>query len=263
MTPGAATCPRCAAPFFCGRLEPTPCACSSVALPATVQATWRAQYSGCLCPDCLQVAAGAAPPRRLRCEQLAGHAEFRALADLPAVAVDLRYAGPHNFVGRDLYAGLSCAWLHRHAADGLAQAAAHLAATAPGLRLCVLDALRPHRVQVQLWAHLAGSGLRQYVADPVLGSIHSFGMAVDVTLQDTAGQALDMGSGFDQMDALSHPALEADHLRSGRLAPAQVAHRRLLRQAMAAGGFHGIDNEWWHFECGDRPQVRQRQIRVD
>ena len=57
-----------------------------------------------------------------------------------------------------------------------------LADVAPGHRLLVLDALRPHRVQIELWDFLDGTGLRQYVADPARGSIHSFGMALDVTL---------------------------------------------------------------------------------
>jgi D-alanyl-D-alanine dipeptidase len=32
---------------------------------------------------------------------------------------------------------------------------------------------------------------------------------------------------------------------------------------MTAGGFNGIDNEWWHFDMLDRSHVRQRFLRVD
>src|SRR6185369_14874979 len=144
----------------------------------------------------------------MRCEDIASHPDFRRLSAVPGVAVDLRYAGTRNFVGQDLYGSLDCAWLHRLAADGLAQANAWLARQAPGHRMRVLDALRPHRVQVRLWDHLAGTGLRAYIADPALGSIHSFGMALDVTVLDPDGQELDMGSGFDEMSELSHPRLE-------------------------------------------------------
>jgi zinc D-Ala-D-Ala dipeptidase len=199
----------------------------------------------------------------MRCEHIASHPDFCRLSEIPGVAVDLRYAGPHNFVGRDLYGTLDCAWLHRLAAEGLERAAARLAHDAPDTRVLVLDALRPHRVQVRLWEHLDGTGLRQYVADPALGSIHTFGMALDVTLVDVAGRELDMGSGFDEMNERSHPRLEAAHLASGVLAPAQVRHRELLRSAMSAGGFNGIDNEWWHFDMLDRSHVRQHFIRVD
>jgi D-alanyl-D-alanine dipeptidase len=199
----------------------------------------------------------------MRCEEIALHPDFRPLSSIAGVAVDLRYVGPRNFVGRDLYGELDCAWLHRLAAEGLTRSVAELAARAPGHRLLVLDALRPHRVQVELWEFLDGTGLRQYVADPARGSIHSFGMALDVTILDADGNELDMGSGFDEMDELSHPKLEAEHLASGALTAAQVARRELLRQVMKAGSFNGIDNEWWHFDMLDRSHVRQTFVRVD
>jgi len=201
--------------------------------------------------------------RPMRCEDIATHPDFRPLSSLPGLTVDLRYAGPRNFVGRSLYGDLDCAWLHRLAADGLLRSGAALARSAPGHRLHVLDALRPHRVQVLLWRHLEGTGLQQYVADPALGSIHSFGMAVDVTVVDGAGHELDMGTGYDEMDELSHPRLEARHLERGALTARQVGHRELLRRAMAAGGFNGIDNEWWHFDMLDRQHVRRHFTRVE
>ncbi|WOB07948.1 M15 family metallopeptidase [Piscinibacter gummiphilus] len=199
----------------------------------------------------------------MRCEDIATHPDFRALSSISGVAVDLRYVGPRNFVGRDLYGELDCAWLHRLAAEGLGRSVSELTKLAPGYRILVLDALRPHRVQVELWEFLDGTGLRQYVADPARGSIHSFGMALDVTIIDANGDELDMGSGFDEMDELSHPKLEAEHLASGALTPTQVTNRELLRRVMAAGGFNGVDNEWWHFDMLDRSVVRQTFVRVD
>lgn len=199
----------------------------------------------------------------LRCEEIASHPDFRPLEALPAVAVDLRYAGPDNFAGRPLYAGLDCAWLHRLAADALMRANDRLAAEAPGHRLLVLDALRPHRVQVALWQHLEGSELRRYLADPAIGSMHSFGMALDVTLLDPAGAELDMGSSFDEMHERSHPQHEQDHLDRGVLAPDQVARRALLRRCMGAAGFAGIATEWWHFDLLDRAHVRRHFSRVE
>jgi D-alanyl-D-alanine dipeptidase len=199
----------------------------------------------------------------MRCEDVASHPDFRHLPSIAGVAVDLRYASERNFVGRNLYGTLDCTWLHRLAAEGLERAASHLQRAAPGHRVLVLDALRPHRVQVQLWDFLDGTGLRQYVADPALGSIHSFGMALDVTVQGPDGRELDMGSGFDEMTEVSHPRLEAQHLASGVLTTEQVQSRELLRSVMAAGGFNGIDNEWWHFDMLDRKHVRQHFTRVD
>ncbi|MBC7603441.1 MAG: M15 family metallopeptidase [Ramlibacter sp.] len=199
----------------------------------------------------------------VRCEDIESNPDFRRLASVEKVVVDLRYSGVNNFVGRDLYGTLDCAWLHHLAASGLEKAAQLLAHEAPGHRLLVLDAMRPHRVQIQLWDHLDRTDLRQYVADPAIGSIHSFGMALDATLVDTQGRELDMGSGFDEMTQLSHPRLEEKHLASGALAAQQHRNRALLRKVMAAGGFQGIDNEWWHFEMLDRQHVRSTFVRVE
>jgi D-alanyl-D-alanine dipeptidase len=71
-----------------------------------------------------------------------------------------------------------------------------------------------------------------------------------------------MGTGFDDMTELSHPALEAQHLASGALGAAHVANRQLLRDAMFQAGFSGINSEWWHFDCGDRVLVRRDYTRV-
>jgi len=199
----------------------------------------------------------------MRCEDIASNPDFRRLSTLPGIAVDLRYAGARNFVGRDLYGTLDCAWLHQLAAKGLSRTSALLAAEAPGHRVLVLDALRPHRVQVQLWDYLEGTGMQQYVADPARGSIHSFGMALDVTLLGPDGAELDMGSGFDEMNELSHPRMEAVHLASGALNATHLRHRELLRRVMAAGGFNGIEMEWWHFDMLDRQHVRQHFTRID
>lgn len=199
----------------------------------------------------------------MRCEDIARNPDFRHLSTIEGIAVDLRYVGPNNFVGHDLYGSLDCVWLHRVAAEALERAMQNLAQEAPGHRLLVLDALRPHRVQLHLWDFLAGSAMRQYIADPARGSIHSFGMAVDVTILDPAGRELDMGSGFDEMTERSHPRLEQQHLASGVLRPAHVRNRELLRRVLYAAGFRGIANEWWHFEMLERQHVRQHFTRVD
>jgi D-alanyl-D-alanine dipeptidase len=195
-------------------------------------------------------------------EDIGGDPAFRHLSTVAGIAVDLRYATPYNFTGRDLYSPFDCAWLHRDAAAALERAVAWLAQHAPGHTLLVLDALRPQRVQQQLWDALDGTGLRIYLADPARGSIHSYGMALDVTLLDADGHELDMGTGFDDMTELSHPALEEGFLRAGALTGKQVAGRRLLRAAMLQAGFFGINTEWWHFDCGDRDHVRQTFRRV-
>ena len=195
-------------------------------------------------------------------EDIAGSPEFRHLTSIDGIAIDLRYATPNNFVGRDLYSPFDCAWLHRDAAEALEQVVAWLKERRPDVTPLVLDALRPQRVQQQLWDALEGTGLQMYLANPARGSIHSYGMALDITLLDEQGRELDMGTGFDDMTELSHPALEEGFLAAGTLTEQQVANRRLLREAMLEAGFFGINTEWWHFDCGDRELVRATYRRV-
>jgi zinc D-Ala-D-Ala dipeptidase len=198
----------------------------------------------------------------LPCEAVAASGDFRHLSTINNIGVDLRYGTPHNFTGRDLYSPLDCAWLHREGAAALERAVAWLAAARPGHMLLVLDALRPQRVQEALWASLADTGLRMYLADPARGSIHSFGMAIDITIVDAIGAELDMGTPFDDLTDRSHPKKEAAFLAAGTLTTKQIANRQLLRDAMTHAGFQGISTEWWHFDCGDRERVRRAFARV-
>ncbi|MQA38224.1 M15 family metallopeptidase [Rugamonas aquatica] len=198
----------------------------------------------------------------ITCEEIAGHGDFRRLDSIDGIAVDLRYATPDNFVGRDLYSPLDCGWLHNNAAAALERVVAWLAERRPDCKVLVLDALRPQRVQEQLWLALQGTDLLGYIAEPARGSIHSFGMALDLTLLDAQGRELDMGTGFDDLSERSHPALEAELLARGELSTQQIANRQLLRDAMFQAGWVGINSEWWHFDCGDRLLVRRDYIRV-
>lgn len=195
-------------------------------------------------------------------EDIAGCTQFRHLSTIRGIAVDLRYASSDNFVGRDLYSPFDCAWLHRDSAAALERAVDWLAVKRHDFQILILDALRPQRVQEALWAALEGTGLQEYLAEPSRGSIHSFGMAVDVTLLDADGEELNMGTAFDDLTWLSQPRYEADMLDKGELTLAQVENRELLRDMMTHAGFVGIQSEWWHFDCGDRDKVRASFQRV-
>ena len=195
-------------------------------------------------------------------DALAGHPDYVHLSALRGVRIDLRYAGTRNLLGRDLYAPHDCAWLHVRAATALQTAADWLARERPDLQLLVLDAARPQRVQELFWRHVKGTPMQPYFAPPERGSIHSFGMAVDLTLADAQGTELDMGTPFDDTTELSHPALEHAHAAAGRLGAAALAHRRLLRTAMLHGDWQAISTEWWHFDHGDRDEVRRTLPRI-
>ncbi|MDE3080742.1 MAG: D-alanyl-D-alanine dipeptidase [Paracoccaceae bacterium] len=153
--------------------------------------------------------------------------------DHPAIEIDLVYATDRNFTGQRLYAD-NRARLVPEAARALKCVAERLADQ--GLRLVVLDAYRPVSVQRRLWTVRPDP---EFVADPAVGSDHSRGVAVDVTLSDGQTQ-LDMGTAFDAAVPQSH------HDRSDISAEAQ-ANRAILRSAMRAGGFDENPFEWWHY----------------
>lgn len=151
------------------------------------------------------------------------------------VDIDLRYATPDNLAGVAIYRKPVCL-LAPEAARALARAAD--LARGIGCRLRVYDAFRPVEAQWRLWEAMPDPA---YIADPRLGSNHSRGVAVDLTLAGADGRPLDMGTGFDEMTERSH------HGRSDLPADAQ-RHRALLLGVMVAAGWVPYAMEWWHYE---------------
>ena len=153
---------------------------------------------------------------------------------VPGVVLEIRYAGPENFLGRALYSR-PAAFLRRSSAEKLSKAAESL--RAKGLRLMVFDAYRPLSVQRLMWE--AKPDLR-YVADPARGSAHNRGGAVDVGLCDAAGRPLAMPSAFDEFGP------RAAHDAPGA-SPEARANARVLKAAMEEAGFVPLAAEWWHY----------------
>lgn len=151
------------------------------------------------------------------------------------VQIDLIYAGADNLAGRVIYPDARC--LLHHQAAGCLYKASQLARQA-GFTLRIYDAYRPPYAQDLLWDALPNN---DYVRDPHLGSHHSRGVAVDLTLVGADGEPLNMGTEFDAMEEKSHqfyPDLPVDVQRN----------RLLLVGIMLAAGFQAIATEWWHYE---------------
>ncbi|MFM2129087.1 MAG: D-alanyl-D-alanine dipeptidase [Pseudomonadota bacterium] len=166
------------------------------------------------------------------------------------VDVAIAYATAENFTGKPVYARPGC-YLHEEAARLLARAA-ELAADI-GLRLRIFDAFRPAEAQWVLWNHTPDP---EFLADPRRGSPHSRGAAVDLTLIDGQGRALDMGTAFDAFTPLSHHA-------SRGISPEAARNRHLLIGLMTAAGWDFYRNEWWHYQMFDSrrfPLVSDRAL---
>ncbi|QXL83847.1 M15 family metallopeptidase [Comamonas sp. NLF-1-9] len=198
-----------------------------------------------------------------------------ALAPLaPTVVQDMRYFGPHNFVGRPIagYEAPQC-WLSQAAAQALARVQQDLAPH--GLGLKVFDCYRPQqavddfvrwgadladqRTKAEYYPRVPKSELfaRGYIAEK---SGHSRASTADLTLivHDAAraarmlqgplaaGHEVDMGSPFDLFDEQSHTEY------AGLSAP--VRHNRLwLRALMQQHGWRNLPEEWWHYTLVNEP----------
>jgi D-alanyl-D-alanine dipeptidase len=183
---------------------------------------------------------------------------FVETTERDGIALDIRYASANNFTGRDIYGAFDRLWLHAIAAAKLAGACAALRQTRPDLRLLVFDGLRPNRVQRVFWEMVKGTEQQRFVGDPAVGSVHGFGLAVDLSLCDRDGVELDMGTPFDDFSPLAEPRLEQTHLAAGMLTPQQLENRLLLRRTMRNAGFIPLPIEWWHFDALPSDEVRRR-----
>ena len=175
----------------------------------------------------------------------------------PTLLVALQYADTNNFLRANVYGSLRHAYLQPIAANQLSKAQEFLRERYPQYTLLILDAARPRSVQQKMWNIVKGSHREHYVAPPNTGSMHNYGMAVDITIADnTTGKPIDMGTPFDTFNELSEPRYEKKFLDNGKLSPQHIANRALLRAVMKQAGFRNIQREWWHFEAADRHQVR-------
>src|SRR5947207_9036709 len=159
----------------------------------------------------------------------------------PTIIVELRYAGRNNLVGYPLYPQGLADSARPAFASGLAAAQAFLRRYQFGLKLW--DAYRPVTVQEKLW-HASHNS--DYVANPEIGvgSLHSWGVAVDATLGDTWNRPVRMPSDFDDFTPAAMWRYAGPH-------PDIRAHVRLLQIAMRNAGFWGLRTEWWHFTIAD------------
>jgi len=167
----------------------------------------------------------------------------------PDIAVKLMYSTTDNFIGQDAYGDLETCYLVVEAAEKLSQAQKLLDQANPGYKLIVYDGLRPRSVQQIMWDLVKGTDFQPYVANPLTGSIHNYGAAIDLSIIDPNGTPLDMGTPFDFFGELAQPGLEQQFLKEGKLTEKQIANRLLLRNTMKKAGFYELSIEWWHFNA--------------
>lgn len=195
-------------------------------------------------------AARAAMPEALAAGEAAKLVDASQLAGLKINSV---YATSDNLFGAPLYATPKL-----YVADVLLPALEKVqqALKAEGYGLVLWDAYRPW--SASKLANLAlPEGKKGMLEDPeTKGSPHNTGLAVDVSLYDlTTGEAVEMSSGFDEPSPRQYASYAGGTSR-------QRALRSLLREAMEANGFRGIEMEWWHFEFNGIEKYKKLNINL-
>ncbi|MGV9003888.1 M15 family metallopeptidase [Flavobacterium sp.] len=151
---------------------------------------------------------------------------------------DMKYATEDNFLKEQVYPCGEC-FLRVKTIKSLLNANA--AFLKKGYRLKLFDCYRPKEIQKKMWQIVPNP---TYVANPKKGSIHNRGGAVDLTLVDSTGQELEMGTTFDFFGR------EASHDYQN-LPEKVLQNRQFLKEIMLENNFKSFDSEWWHYNLND------------
>ena len=147
---------------------------------------------------------------------------------------DMKYATADNFLKAKVYDCEAC-FLRLKTVTALIEVNKKF--MEKGLRIKIYDCYRPLDIQKKMWKIISNP---KYVANPAKGSIHNRGGAVDISLIDSLGNELDMGTNFDFF------GVEASH-NYPNISLVVKKNRRLLKTIMTRGGFSSFDSEWWHY----------------
>lgn len=147
---------------------------------------------------------------------------------------DLKYATTDNFLKAKVYDCAECL-LRLKTVKSLI--AANDSFMKLGYKIKIFDCYRPLDIQKKMWKIVPNPS---YVADPSKGSIHNRGGAVDITLVNLNGAALNMGTKFDFF------GIQASH-NYLNFSKEIKDNRELLKKVMLLNGFNSLDSEWWHY----------------
>lgn len=178
--------------------------------------------------------------------------------DMEWLRIHLAYARPDCFCGTVYRAGARL-WLHRDLAAIAALAAKRLYEK-NGFRMILYDGLRTVEAQEDMLQSPAVRANPHWLAaesrvlsPPGVGG-HPRGMAVDVSLEDTDGNLLDMGTAFDEFPSGGNdPTENRAHRDYAGLPDTVKENRRILQNAMTGAAdalslkLLPLPVEWWDF----------------
>ncbi|QOG04607.1 M15 family metallopeptidase [Flavobacterium sp. MDT1-60] len=147
---------------------------------------------------------------------------------------DMKYATEDNFLKAKVYDCAECLLRFKTVQSLIA---ANNDFKKKGFKIKLYDCYRPLSIQKKMWEIVSNP---EYVADPKKGSIHNRGGAVDISLVDSNGKEVDMGTPFDFF------GIQAGHNYT-KLSNEVKSNRKFLKKVMIKNGFNSFDSEWWHY----------------
>jgi D-alanyl-D-alanine dipeptidase len=175
-----------------------------------------------------------------------------------SIKVDLVNSDPDkNYFRENFYDGLDKAYLRREVAQKLSSAQKYLKSEFPDYSILIMDAARPRSVSQHMYEKMKGTKFAKFVANPNKGSMHNYGIAVDVTIVDGNDEELDMGFTPFYKSGLSIFWGYAK-LKMFDLSKVQKNNRKLLSAIMKKAGFFPLSYEWWHFNGMPKDEARKK-----
>ena len=174
------------------------------------------------------------------------------------IKVNLVNSAPgNNFFRENYYNGLNKAYLRKGVAKKLSLAQKYLKSQVPEYSILIMDAARPRKVSQLMYNKMKGSKFEKYVANPKKGSMHNYGIAVDVTIVDSNNEEIDMGfTPFYKSDLSIYWGYAK--LKMFDLSKKQKQNRKLLADVMQKAGFIPLSYEWWHFNGMPKDEARKK-----
>jgi D-alanyl-D-alanine dipeptidase len=180
------------------------------------------------------------------------------------IQVDLVNSDPKkNYFRENYYNGLEKAYLRKEVATKLSDAQRILKTSHPNFSLLILDAARPRTVSKKMYEKMKGTKFEKYVANPKKGSMHNYGIAVDITIVDEKSKELDMGFSPFRKSTLELYWQFAKMKMGFKLSKEQAENRKLLSDTMKKAGFLPLSFEWWHFNGMPKDQTRRKHNIIE
>lgn len=175
-----------------------------------------------------------------------------------SIKVDLVNSDPDkNYFRENFYDGLNKAYLRKEIARKLSEAQKNLESEFPEYSILIMDAARPRSVSQLMYDKMKGTKFEKFVANPDRGSMHNYGIAVDVTIVDQSDKEIDMGFTPFYKSNLSI-YLGYAKLKMFDLSETQNNNRKLLSAIMEKAGFLPLSYEWWHFNGMPKDEARNK-----